>query len=81
MSNIYTALESILDKSIMAEVLCKNMLASAVLEDQYVKSEVFKPNCKSVYHLNLQKQHVCYVNESRERNYCYCLLLMAEATR
>ena len=24
-------------------------------EDQYVKSEVYKPNCKNVYQLNLQK--------------------------
>ena len=30
----------------MAELLWKNMLVSAALEDQYVKSEVYKPNCK-----------------------------------
>ena len=36
----------------------------APLEDQYVKSEVYKPNCKNVYQLNLQKKHLCYVNES-----------------
>ena len=52
MYNIYTK-ESILDKLIMAEMLWKNMLVCAALEDQYVKSEVCKPNCKSVYQLNL----------------------------
>ena len=54
------------------------MLVCAVLEDQYVKSEVYKPNCKSVYQLNLQKKHLCYVIEYGEMNYCYHLLLMTE---
>ena len=45
----------------MAEVFWKNMLVFAALEDQYVKSEVYKPNCKSVYQLNLQNKHLCYV--------------------
>ena len=31
-------------------------LVCAVLEDQYIKSEVYKPNCKSAYQLNLQKK-------------------------
>ena len=35
-------------------VLEKNFCVA--LEDQYVKSEVYKPNCKSVYQLNLQKR-------------------------
>ena len=52
----------------------------AVLEDQYLKGEVYKPNCKSVYELNLQKKKLCYVNLSGEMNYCYRLLLMAETT-
>ena len=64
----------------MAEVFWKNMLVFAALEDQYVKSEVYKPNCKSVYQLNLQKKHLCYVNESGETNYGYRLLLMTETT-
>ena len=62
----------------MAEVLWKNILVCATLEDQYVNSEVYKPNCKSVYQLNLQKKHLCYVNESGEMNYCYRLLLTTE---
>ena len=41
----------------MAEVLWKNMLICGALEDQYVKSEVYKPNRRSVYQLNLQKKH------------------------
>ena len=45
----------------MAELLWKNTLVGAALEDQYVKSEVYKPNCKSVYQLNLQNKHLCYV--------------------
>ena len=40
----------------MAEVLWKNALVCAVLEDQYERSEVYKSNCKSVYQLNLQKK-------------------------
>ena len=39
----------------MAELMWKNTLVCAALEDQYVKSEVYKQNCKSVYQLNLQK--------------------------
>ena len=42
------------------------MLVYAALEDYYVKSEVYKPNCKSVYQLNFQKKHLCYVNKSGE---------------
>ena len=41
----------------------------AALEDQYVKSEVYKSNCKSVYQLNLQKKYLCYVIEFGETNY------------
>ena len=62
----------------MAELLRKNILVCAALEDQYVKSEVYKPNCKSVYQLNLEKKHLCYVNESGETNYHYHLLLTTE---
>ena len=57
------------------------MLVCAVLEDQYLKSEVYKPNCKIVYQLNLQKKHLCYVNESGERNYGCHLLLMTETAQ
>ena len=62
----------------MAELLWK--IVCAALEDQYLKSEVYKPNCKSVYQLNLQKKHLCYVSESGETNYGYRLLLMTETT-
>ena len=62
----------------MAELLRKNILVCAALEDQYLKSEVYKPNCKSVYQLNLEKKHLCYVNESGETNYRYHLLLTTE---
>ena len=65
----------------MAELLWKNTLLCTALEDQYVKSEVYKPNFKSVYQLNLQKKHLYYVNESGETNYRYHLLLTVEATR
>ena len=65
----------------MAELLRKNILVCAALEDQYVKSEVYKPNCKSVYQLNLEKKHLCYVNESGETNYRYHLLLTTETMR
>ena len=65
----------------MAELMCKNTLFCAALEDQCVKSEVYKPNFKSVYQLNLQKTHLCYVNESGEANYRYCLLLTTETTQ
>ena len=44
----------------MAELLRKNTLFCAALEDQYVKSEVYKPNFKNIYQLNLQKKHLCY---------------------
>ena len=64
----------------MAELLWKNMLVFAALEDQYLKSEVYKSNCKSVYQLHLQKKHFCYVSESGETNYGYRLLLMMETT-
>ena len=64
----------------MTELLWKNTLVCAALENQYVKSEVYKPNCRSVYQLNLQKKHLCYVNESGETNYRY-RLLTAETTR
>ena len=62
----------------MAELLWKNTLLCAALEDQYLKSEVYKPNCKSAYQLNLQKKHLHYVNESGETNYYDCLLLATE---
>ena len=57
------------------------MLVFAALEDQYVKSEVYKPNYKSVYPLNLKKKHLCYVNKSGETNYRYRLLLTTETMR
>ena len=62
----------------MAELLWKNTIVCAVFEYQYVKSEVFKPNCKVVYQLSLQKKHLCYVNKSRETIYRYHHLLMME---
>ena len=65
----------------MAEVFWKNMLVFAALEDQYVKSEVYKPNYKSVYQLNLKKKYLCYVNKSGETNYRYRLLLTTETMR
>ena len=34
----------------------ENTPVCAGLEDEYVKSKVYKPNCKSVYQLNLQKK-------------------------
>ena len=64
----------------MAEVFWKNMLVFAALED-HVKSEVYKPNYKSVYQLNLKKKHLCYVNKSGETNYRYRLLLTTETMR
>ena len=64
----------------MVKFLWKNIVVWSALEDQYVKSEVRKPNCKSVYQLNLQKKHLYYVNESGETNYRYNLLLMMETT-
>ena len=44
----------------MAEFLWKNTFICAALEYQYVKSEVYKANCKSIYQLNLKKKHLCY---------------------
>ena len=64
----------------MAE-LWKKTLVFAALEDQVVESEVYKPNCKSVYQLNLPKKHLCYVNESGEMNYRYQLLLPTDTTQ
>ena len=34
------------------------------MEDQFVKSEVYKANRESVYQLNFQKMHLRYANES-----------------
>ena len=62
----------------MMELLWKSTVVCAVFEDHYVKSEVFKPNCKSVYQLSLQNKRLCYVNKSGETNYRYHLLLMTE---
>ena len=45
----------------MAELLWKNMLVCAALEDQYLKDQVYKPNCKSVYQLNLPKKKKAFV--------------------
>ena len=33
----------------MVDLFWENMLVFAALGDQYVKSEVYKPNCKSAY--------------------------------
>ena len=64
----------------MAE-LWKKTLVCAALEDQVVESEVYKPNCKSVYQLKQTKKHLCYVNESGEMNYRYRLLLTTDTTQ
>ena len=53
----------------------------AALEEQFVKCKVYKPNRKSVCQLNLQKKHLCYVNESWNTNYRYRLLLTTETMR
>ena len=37
-------------------MLWKNTLICAVLKDQYEESEIYKPICKRVYQLNLQKK-------------------------
>ena len=50
----------------MAELLWKNTVVCAVLEDQYVKSEVYKPNCKSFYQLNLEKS-ICIMQVSAQK--------------
>ena len=65
----------------MAEVLWKDTLICAVLKDQYEESEIYKPIRKRVYQLNLQKKHLCYVNEFGETNYRYRLLLTTETMR
>ena len=58
----------------------ENTLVCAALEDQYVKSEVYRLHCKSIYQLDLPKKHFCYVNESGETNYHYRILLTTEMT-
>ena len=63
------------------QLLWKNMLVCAALEDQYVKNEVYNPNFKSVYQLNLPKKYFCDVNISGGMNYRYHFLLMTETTR
>ena len=65
----------------MADWLWKNTLICAALEDQYVKSEVYKRNTKRVYQLYLQKKHFCYITESGGKNYHYCLLLTTKTMR
>ena len=49
-------MENIVDKSVMVELLWKNTLVFAALKDQFVKSDFYKPNSKSVYQLNLKKK-------------------------
>ena len=56
----------------MVELLWKNTLVCAVLEDQYVKSDVYQLNCKCL--LVKSEKYFCYVNEFGETNYCYRLL-------
>ena len=63
------------------QLLWKNMLVCAALEDQYVKNEVYNPNFKSVYQLNLPKKYLCDVNISGGMNYRYQFLLMTETTQ
>ena len=65
----------------MAEVLWKSTLICAVLKDQYEESEVYQSNCARAYQLNLQKKHLCYVNEFGETSYRYRLLLTTETMR
>ena len=60
----------------MAELLQKNTLVCASLENQYVKVR-FISQIVSVYQLNLKKP-LCYVNKSGEANYHYRLLLTTE---
>ena len=64
----------------MAELLGKKPLICTALEDYYVKSEFYKPNCKSAYHLSIQEKFLCYVNASGETNYHYHLLLSFNVT-
>ena len=65
----------------MVELLWKNMLICAAFENQNVKIEVYKPNCKSIYQLNLPKKHLHYVNEFEETNYRYQLLLTTKTAQ
>ena len=37
----------------------KKKVVGEALENHYVKSEVYKPSCKSVYQLNLQESSIC----------------------
>ena len=53
----------------MPELLWKNKLVCAALEDQYVKIEVYKPNGKKCLPVKSSKKHLFYVNESGETNY------------
>ena len=63
---------SILYKLIMAELLWKNRLVCAALEDEYIKREVYKPNLQEVFTSKIFKKIIlCYVNESGETNYRY----------
>ena len=62
----------------MVELLWKNTIVYAALEDQHVKCKVYKPNHKSVHQLNLKKKHLRYVNESWDTNYCHHVLLTTE---
>ena len=55
------------------------MFICAAFENQNVKIEVYKPNCKSIYQSNLPKKHLHYVNEFEETNYHYQLLLTETA--
>ena len=66
----------------MAELLWKNTLLCAALEDQYVKSKVYKPYCKCLpVKYSKKKKNLCYVNEFGETNYHYLLLLTKKTTR
>ena len=43
----------------VAELLWKNKLVCAVLEDQYVKIEVYKPNGKKCLPVKSSKKSIC----------------------
>ena len=43
----------------MAELLLKNMLVCAALEDEYVKSEVYKPNLQKCLLVKSSKKAFC----------------------
>ena len=43
----------------MAELLWKNRLVCAVLEDQYVKIEVYQPNGKKCLPVKSSKKSIC----------------------